>query len=231
MKGTVTVKLTKLEHSGMILEQNGAKLIVDPGKFTTPITESAGTVAVIVTHVHDDHWTPEQLARIAERNTRVRVFTPADAVEAIAASPAGDVLEVTAVGAGDEVAVGPFALRFYGGMHAEIHPSLPRVENVGFVVNDVFAYGGDSFDVPLTADGEPLAVDTLAVPAHGPWMKLAEAIDLVDAVRPNRVFAAHEMHLAMAGKTLVTRLLTQTVEGLGGSYLDLQPYDTAEIDE
>ena len=59
-------------------------LFIDPGKFTTPITEAAGAVAVVVTHQHDDHWTPEQIGRIRDRNPEARVFGP-EGMAAVAA--------------------------------------------------------------------------------------------------------------------------------------------------
>lgn len=223
------MKLTKLEHAGMTLERLAAKLIIDPGKFTSPVTESAGTVAIVVTHEHDDHWTPEQLARIAERNPDVVVFAPRGAAERILASGLESTVAVVPVDPGDEHEVGPFQLRFYGGVHAEIHRTIPRVDNVGVVVNDAFAYGGDAYDPPLTADGEPLAVGTLAVPAYGPWMRIADSIDFIDAVRPDRVLGVHEMLLSKVGKELAASRLRAAVEAIGGTYLDLQPYETVEL--
>jgi hypothetical protein len=35
-------------------------------------------------------------------------------------------------------------------------------------------------------------VDTLLVPLSAPWMKLAEAIDFVRAVKPRRAYALHD---------------------------------------
>lgn len=225
------MKLTKLEHSGMILDKSGAKLIIDPGSFTTPITDGAGAVAVVVTHEHDDHWVPEQLSRLAAGNTDLRVFTSPGAAEKILATEVAEQAHIIGVATGDEHEVGPFRLRFFGGVHAEIHRSIPLIDNIGVVVNDVFAYAGDSYDVPLRADGEPLAVDTLAVPAYGPWMRMADSMDYIERVRPNRIFAVHEMLLSKAGKTLSANRYRGVIEALGGEYLDLQPYDTAEVPE
>ena len=136
------MRLTKLEHAALVVEDSGDRLYVDPGKFTTPITESAGTVAVVITHEHDDHWTPEQLGRIVAANPDVRIFGPAGVAAAASGFP------VETVAAGDEVEVGPFRLRFFGGKHAQIHPSIPIIDNVGVLVNDALYYGGDSFVVP-----------------------------------------------------------------------------------
>jgi L-ascorbate metabolism protein UlaG (beta-lactamase superfamily) len=185
------MRVTKLEHAALVIEHSGDRLFVDPGKFTTPITEASGALAVVITHLHDDHWTPEQLARIRERNPEVRIFGPQGVVDA--AGQAG--IAVERVAPGDRVAVGPFELRFFGGRHAMIHPSIPVIDNVGVLVNDTLYYAGDSFVVP-----EGIAVDALAAPAGAPWMKIAESMDYVMAVKPRRCFPTHEMVLSRDGR-------------------------------
>jgi L-ascorbate metabolism protein UlaG (beta-lactamase superfamily) len=212
------MRLTKLEHAAFVIEASGDKLYVDPGKFTTPITESAGTVAVVVTHKHDDHWTPEQLGRIRDANPGARFFGPAGVAEAASDFP------IETVAAGDEVTVGPFRLRFFGGTHAQIHRSIPIIDNLGVLVNDTMYYGGDSFDVP-----EGVSVDVLAAPAAAPWMKLSESMDYVQAIAPRRAFPTHEMLLSQAGKALSNTRLAWATEQGGGEYVALEPGDTLDL--
>jgi L-ascorbate metabolism protein UlaG (beta-lactamase superfamily) len=212
------MRLTKLEHAALLIEDSGDKLYIDPGKFTTPITESAGTVAVVITHEHDDHWAPDQLDRIIEMNPDVRIFGPAG----VAADAEHYPVEVVA--AGDAVEVGPFHLRFFGGEHALIHRSIPIIDNVGVLVNDALYYAGDSFAVP-----EGVAVDVLAAPAGAPWMKLSDSMDYVEAVAPRRAFATHEMLLSRAGKALANTRLAWATEQHGGEFLPLEPGDTLDF--
>ncbi|WP_136708063.1 MBL fold metallo-hydrolase [Agromyces sp. H66] len=212
------MRLTKLEHAALVIEDSGNKLYIDPGKFTTPITESAGAVAVVITHQHDDHWTPEQLGRIVDANPGVRIFGPAGVSTAASGFP------VETVTAGDEVAVGPFRLRFFGGRHAVIHSSIPVVDNVGVLVNDRLYYAGDSFAVPEGVD-----VELLAAPAGAPWMKVAESMDYVMAVAPRRAFPTHEMVLSQAGKALSNARLGWATEQGGGEYVALEPGDTLDF--
>ena len=212
-----SMRLTKLEHAALVVEDSGDKLYVDPGKFTTPITESSGTVAVVITHQHDDHWTPEQLTRIREANPDVRIFGPAGVATAAADFP------VETVQSGDVVEVGPFRLRFFGGRHAVIHPSIPVIDNLGVLVNDALYYAGDSFTVP----GVP--VEVLAAPAGAPWMKISEAMDYVVEVAPRRTFPAHEMVLSRAGKALSNARLAWATEQGGGEYVTLEPGDTLDF--
>ncbi len=175
-------------------------------------------MAVVITHQHDDHWTPDQLRRIVEANTEVRLFGPAG----VAAAAADFDIEV--VDAGDEVEAGPFRLRFFGGRHAIIHPSIPVIDNVGVLVNDALYYAGDSFTVP-----EGVAVEVLAAPAAAPWMKISEAMDYIEAIAPRRAFPTHEMLLSRAGKTLSNTRLAWATEQGGGEFVPLEPGDTIDF--
>lgn len=225
------MRLTKLEHSCMILERDGAQIVIDPGGFTTLVTEPTRVVAVVVTHEHADHWTPEQLAAISQRNTRVTVYAPRGAAEAIGAAAIPGLGPVVTVGRGDELSAGPFRLRFYGGVHAEIHRSYAPIDNVGVVVDDTIAYGGDAYDLPSGADGRPLDGLTLAVPANAPWMRLSESMDLIERARPAQVFAVHDMLLSRAGMTLATERLREAADRVGATLLELQPYLPVELPE
>jgi len=212
------MRLTKLEHAALIVEDSGDRLFIDPGKFTTPITEAHGALAIVITHEHDDHWTPAQLDRILEQSPEVRIFGPAGVAAAASGYP------VETVTAGETRELGPFRLRFFGGRHAVIHPSIPVIDNLGVLVNDALYYGGDAFSAP-----EGVAVEVLAAPAAAPWMKLSEAMDYVERVAPKRAFPTHEMLLSRAGKDLSNARLAWAVQQGGGEYLALEPGDTLDF--
>ncbi|WP_104084304.1 MBL fold metallo-hydrolase [Cryobacterium sp. Y11] len=217
------MKLTKLEHAALIIELSGKKLYIDPGSFTTALTGTAGAVAVVITHEHADHWTPEQLVRIIEMNPDLCIFAPAGVVDAIAASALNGIA-VTTVMAGDIIEVAPFTLRFYGATHAVIHESIPVIGNVGVLVNDEFYYAGDAFTIPEGVD-----VGTLAVPAAAPWMKMSEAMDFVLAVKPRRSFTTHEMLLSRAGKELSNARIRGVTEQGGGDFFALEPGESLDM--
>jgi L-ascorbate metabolism protein UlaG (beta-lactamase superfamily) len=212
------MRLTKLEHASLILEESGKKLFLDPGSFTTAITEAAQTAAIVITHEHPDHWTPEQIERILAKNSDTRIFGPAGVAAAAGALP------VEVVAAGDEIEVGPFTLRFFGEKHAVIHESIPVVGNVGVLVNRSVYYGGDSYTVPEGVD-----VDVQAVPAGAPWLKIGDVMDFVLAVKPRRSFPTHEMTLSKAGKELSNTRIKWATEQNGGEFFALEPGDTLDI--
>ena len=206
---TQGMRVTKHEHAAMTVTEQGARLMIDIGGFTTEPEHLSNVVAVVVTHEHPDHWTPEHLQRILQVSPGARIFAPQGVANAVAANPAADGIEVTVVAPGEEVFVEPFTLRFFGGRHAVIHESLPVVDNVCVLVNDTLYHPGDSFSVP-----EGVEVPLLAAPVGAPWLKIGEAMDFVVAVAPKAAFPMHEMTLSRIGWA--------TEQG-GGTFTVLEP--------
>ena len=211
------MRLTKHEHACLVLEKSDDILVIDPGIFTMPLDDLHGVVAIVITHEHADHWTSEQLDRILDLNPDATIFAP----RSVQRQATGHT--VTAVADGDTHEVGAFTLTFSGTTHAIIHSSIPVVENVGVMVDDVLFYPGDAYTIPA------VPVDTLATPAGAPWLKIGEAMDYVLAVAPKRAFPTHEMTLSVAGKALANaRLETVTKQG-GGEYFVLEPGDSLDL--
>lgn len=215
---TLGMRVTKHEHAALRIDESGDTLLIDPGSFTTPLDHLSDVVAVVLTHEHPDHWTPEHLDRILRAVPGTPIFAPAG-VAAIATD-----YEITVVAPGDTVTAGRFSLRFFGGEHAVIHSSIPLVQNLGVLVNDTLYYPGDSYAVPDGVD-----VDTLAAPAGAPWLKIGEAMDFVLAVKPRRAFGVHDMTLSVIGRTMHRQRLQWATEQNGGEFFELDPGDTLDL--
>ena len=211
------MKVTKYEHSTLVVTTADQQLVIDPGVFLTP-PDFANTVAVVITHEHPDHWTEDNLRRVLEISPDARIYGP----QGVADAAAG--FDVQVVKDGDTVEATPFTLRFFGSRHAVIHESIPVPDNVGVLVNDELYYPGDSYTVP---DG--VEVGTLAAPAGAPWLKIGEAMDFVLAVRPKRAFFAHEMTLSVAGKGMHADRLKWATEQSGGSWTSLEVGESLDL--
>jgi len=178
------VRVTKYTHSCLRIEGDGV-LVVDPGVFGER-SDLSGADAVLITHEHPDHLDVGALAAAAAERPGLRVVAHPDVLSQLAEVEA----EVTAVEPGAEFTAAGFDIQAYGGQHAVIHPDIPRIANVGFLISDGSAnlyHPGDSYFVP-----EGAAVQTLFVPFQAPWAKISESIDYVRAVRPERAFAIHD---------------------------------------
>jgi L-ascorbate metabolism protein UlaG (beta-lactamase superfamily) len=210
------MKVTKYEHATLLLSIGDDTLVIDPGMFLSAV-DFGNVAAIVITHEHGDHWTPDQVGRILEKNPDATIYGPAGVKTAAAG------FEVHAVKAGDTVEAGPFTLRFFGGKHNVIHESLPVVDNLGVLVDDELYYPGDSYTVP---DAE---VGTLAAPVGGPWLKIGEAMDFVLAVKPKRAFYAHDMTLSAAGKKMGAERLQWATEQHGGEFTVLEVGESLDI--
>lgn len=211
------MKITKHEHSCQVVETGGAALVIDPGAHTLPIGDVTDVVAIVITHEHADHWTPEQLTDILEMNPDARILGPAG----VAAAARDFTVEVVAPG--DTVEIEPFTLSFYGGKHAVIHESIPVIDNVGVLVNGALYYGGDSYAVP------DVPVDILAAPIGAPWLKIGEAMDYVAAIKPRRAYPVHEATLSVIGKGLANARIESVVALGGGEYTVLGAGDSLDV--
>jgi L-ascorbate metabolism protein UlaG (beta-lactamase superfamily) len=192
------VRLIKYAHACVRVESDGV-LVIDPGSFTEPEALD-GVDAVLLTHEHPDHLNVDALADALGKRPAVRVFAhPAVAGKLESLSEA-----VTTVTSGERFEAAGFDVKAYGGWHAQIHPDIPLVPNLAYLVDGSLYHPGDSFDVP-----EDATVDTLFVPISAPWLKTSESVNFIRAVRPRRAYALHDSLLNEAGASLVDGLLSK----------------------
>lgn len=211
------MNVTKYEHACIVLEEEGKKLVIDPGSLTSTFGPLDNITAVVVTHMHADHFNPEHLQQIITASPDVQIFMPADAKARFGARQA------VAVTGGEEKLVHPFTLKFFGELHAQAHPSMPAIMNTGVLVNDILFHPGDSFTNPGFTD-----LPLLALPGSAPWLKVGEAMDYLLAVRPLKCFMIHDAVLSEAGRGFHKAILQDTARSAGIEFTDLLPGDSLE---
>lgn len=173
----------------MTLEKDGKLLVIDPGAFTTDLPALENVVAVVITHMHADHFDTNALEALFALNPNMVVCSPKQVDEKITAAYSHQVVR-----AGDTVEISPFTLEFFGGTHATIHEDFHApLDNVGVLVDDTLYHPGDS----LTGPNRPVKV--LALPISAPWEKIAESMNFLAAVKPEFSFPIHDAILSNAG--------------------------------
>ncbi len=206
------MKLTKHEHACVVLEKDGTSIVIDPGSFSSGAAEIiAGAEAILLTHEHFDHVNEAAVNEALAARPDLRVYAPSGLSGMFAAHQD----QFTAVAAGDALALGSFDIRVHGSEHAVIHPDIPVVSNVGYLVDGSLYHPGDAYYVP------EVPVSVLLLPTSGPWMKIGEAADYVRAVRPQQIVQIHEMLLSDIGLHLAGSLLGE--QGLTGLPLTQLP--------
>jgi L-ascorbate metabolism protein UlaG (beta-lactamase superfamily) len=179
------MRLTKYAHSCVLVEYDGARVLIDPGNLTRGFDELTSLTGILITHQHADHVDVDRLGPLLERNPNAALYADEGTV---------GILEERGISAatarqGDQLDVG-LDVAVYGVNHAVIHTEIPLVPNVGYLVGGRFFHPGDSFTVP------DVAVEVLGLPTAAPWLKASEAIDYLRAVVPRVAIPIHEALLA-----------------------------------
>lgn len=210
------MKLTKKSHACIRLEKNGQTLVLDPGGFSEE-DAAVGADAILVTHEHADHFDEGRLRAALDANPAAELWTLASVAEQLSAAFPG---RVHTVGHGDTFTAAGFDVQVHGELHAVIHPDIPRITNVGYLVDGAVFHPGDALTVP----DHP--VDTLLLPVMAPWSKLSEVVDYVREVKPQRAYDIHDALLTDLARPIYDRM----VGGLGGSeHHRLAPGTSAEV--
>lgn len=212
------MELTKHGHACVVLADGDRRLVIDPGAFTDA-SALDGASAVLVTHEHADHFVADRLRAALDADPALQIWTNRSVADAL--EGAGGRVHV--VGHGDSVTVAGFEIQVHGELHAEIHPDIPRIQNIGFLVDGAVFHPGDAFTVP----DHPVA--TLLLPLHAPWSRTAEVIDFVRAVDADQAYAVHDGLLNETGLGVVSGLLGERGPGTPTPLARLAPGEAVEL--
>jgi L-ascorbate metabolism protein UlaG (beta-lactamase superfamily) len=191
------MRLTKLGHSCVRLDKDGATVVIDPGGWSNAADALRGANAVLVTHEHPDHLDAAALRAALGSDAGLELWTN----ESVAKQFAEFGARVHTVGHGDTFSAAGFDVHVYGQEHAVIYREIPVVPNTGFAVDSQVFHPGDALTVPEDR------VPTLLLPANAPWLKASEMIDYAREVAPQRAYAIHDALLNANGLGLVENLL------------------------
>lgn len=187
------MQLTHFGHSCLLASFEGqpgdgidgaTTVLFDPGNFSHGFEGITGLSAILITHQHPDHADTARLPALIEANPQAALYADPQTAAQLGAP-------WQAVQVGDTLSVGHLTVRGVGGTHAVIHPEIPVIDNISYLIGDGehparLMHPGDALFVP----GEP--VDVLATPAAAPWMKISEAVDYLRAVAPTHAVPIHQ---------------------------------------
>ena len=207
------MKITKLGHCCLLIEENGTRILTDPGSYTDAQNNLKDIDIVLITHEHSDHFHIESVKKILENNPGVSIITNMS-VDMLLKKDNIDFGRVVAHG--DSLLEKGINFSGFGHTHALIHKEWPVVENTGYFIADKLFYPGDAFYNPEKS------VEILALPVSGPWMKISEAIDYAIEINPKKVFGVHDGMLNNFGGGVIKRVPTQILEKHGINFINLE---------
>ncbi len=183
------MKITKLGHCCLLIEENNLKILTDPGSFTTAQNDLAGIDILLITHEHWDHLHVDSVKQIIKNNPQVKIFTN----KGVGIILDEEKIPYELLEHGQATEYKGINLEGFGEKHAFIYSTVPEVVNTGYFIAGRFYYPGDA----LTDPGKE--VEILALPVAGPWIKLSEAIDYARMINPKKAFPVHDGILKITG--------------------------------
>ncbi len=183
------MKIKKLGHSCLLIEEGEGKLLTDPGNVSTLQNKVTGVTVILISHEHVDHLHTESLKIVLQNNPNAEIFTNHSVGKILKKED----IRFTLLENKQKKIVSGFLIEGCGERHAQILPEIPLIHNTGFLINEKLYFPGDAFQNPK------VDVDTLALPICAPWLKMSEAITYAIEVSPARVFPIHDGALKSPG--------------------------------
>ena len=165
------MKVTKFPQSCLLVENEGHKIVIDPGmQFldTHRIEELKGVEAVLYTHQHSDHYEPKIAEALLAEG--VKIFANEATAELIGAE------KVSVVHDGDTFSTGGFGVVARELPHCLLPDGSQGPQNTGYAIEGVLFHPGDGKDL------DDLQVDNLALPITGPDISILDAINFAKQV-------------------------------------------------
>lgn len=183
--------LKKYVHSCVVLEENGKRLLFDPGAFVfieekfKP--EDLGPVdVVVITHSHPDHFFPDALKALQAMHP-FTLLASADIIKT--AQEAGLECAMEYAMPGEVMNIEGFTIQAFDVPHERIPIECPH--NMGYKINDTVYHPGDSYLVSSSLG----SVKVLLLPNGGPWATTRQTVEFAEKIRPAITVPIHDaMH-------------------------------------
>ena len=171
----------------MLIEENGLRILTDPGTFSTQQDNVTDIDIILITHEHADHFHVPSVKAILAHNPQAKIITN---------TAVGKLLEkegitsYTVVEHGQSIIEKGVSIEGFGNEHAVIYKTFPVAQNTGYFIANRLFYSGDALTNPRKR------VEILALPVAGPWLKTSEVIDYALEINPSVCFPVHDAVLS-----------------------------------
>ncbi len=136
--------ITKFGHSCLLVEEGEARILLDPGVYSTMQNDVRDVDVVLVTHEHQDHLDIRSLKAILRNSPEATVVTN----DGVGKVLAGEGIKYQEMRDGEHISIKDVLIEAFGKDHAVIHSTIPVIQNTGFFIADRFFYPGDALVYP-----------------------------------------------------------------------------------
>jgi L-ascorbate metabolism protein UlaG (beta-lactamase superfamily) len=179
------MKITKYPQSHLVIENNGQKILIDPGNITfqngfTP-EQFQGMDGYLITHQHADHVDPDNIKKVVGES---KVYGNQDVADKLKEFG----VEVEAVRGSESFKIGEFEVTPIDLPHCPPPPGadFQMPPNTGFIINGVLFHPGDGYAQP----GD-LMVENVALPITGPTITEESALKFAQDLQAKVVVPIH----------------------------------------
>jgi L-ascorbate metabolism protein UlaG (beta-lactamase superfamily) len=211
------MRITKFGHCCLLIEEGGARILIDPGVYSSTQNELKNLDAVLITHEHTDHCDVGSLKAVLPNNPKATIFTN----KGVGIQLSKEGLSYSLLEDGKSITARDVKIEAIGEKHALVYQGIPQVDNTGYMVAKKLFYPGDALNIPQENVG------VLALPVAGPWMRLSEAIDYAKEVKPKICFPVHDGNLK--DPTSINKTMPKILEPLGIRYAIIEADQTIEV--
>ncbi len=132
------MKITKLGHCCLIIEQGETKILTDPGEYSDAQNSVRGITHILITHEHYDHFHVPSLKLVLANNPKAAIYTNS----AVGNLMSREKLSYELLQHGDKQKLGSFEVEGIGTEHHVIYKALPLVMNTAMcLITSFFTQG------------------------------------------------------------------------------------------
>ena len=183
------MKITKLGHCCLLIEEKGVRILTDPGNYSTLQNSEKGIDIILITHEHADHFHIESVKKVLENNPQATIITNSAVGKLL--SERG--ISFEKIEDGETHKDGGVIISGHGSKHAEIYKTWGSVLNTGYFIGERLFYPGDALYDPKQS------IEILALPVAGPWVKISESVSYALTLKPKVAFPVHDGGLINPG--------------------------------
>lgn len=174
------MKLAKYIHACVLIEDDDSTILLDPGEFTWKagvfsIDSLEKLDAVVITHEHLDHFSPDFVKAIVEAFPAVKIYTTSAVCEQLENL---GITNTSSTSEGD-IDIAPLA-------HESMEPLAGApCDNIRLHYKGILSHPGDSHHLTETKE-------ILLLPIAGPWGATIDAVRMAATLKPKVVVPIHD---------------------------------------